>query len=265
MHGDLHVPCQKDRTVSNQTELNPAEKIPVPAFSVPPIILIIIGILSAIHLALQLGGMSWQIQAQYALAFIPIRFSTTLFPQIKGSAYWSMLTYGLLHADWTHLGFNSLWLLIFSKPLVLRIGNWRYLALLAVSIIAGAIASLVVHWGEFLVMIGISAGVSGVMAAAIPIIYAPGGHWGTGSAENMVYIQPLTPMQILTQRTPLFFTLMWLALTTFTATTQYFTGTAFLEERVVAWEAHLGGFFAGLIMFYLLDRNMVSQRQKIVL
>lgn len=251
--------------MSDQTELKPTEQNPVPAFSVPPIILVIIGMLVAIHVALQAGGMSWQIQAQYAFAFIPMRFTTTLFPQIKGSAYWSMLTYGLLHADWMHLGFNSLWLLIFSKPLVLRIGSWRYLLLLAVSVVAGAAASLAVHWGEFLVMIGISAGVSGVMAAAIPIIYAPGGHWGTASAENMAYVQPLTPLQILTQRTPLFFTLMWLGLTTFTATTQYFTGTAFLEERVIAWEAHLGGFLAGFVMFYLLDRNMVSQRQKNVI
>jgi membrane associated rhomboid family serine protease len=231
--------------------------------NVPWVVLIVIGILTAIHLALQLGGMSWQIGAQYAFAFIPIRFTYAIFPQIKGSAYWSMLTYGLLHGDWTHLGFNSLWLLIFSKPVALRLGSLRYLILLAISVIAGAAAGLIVHWGEFVVMVGISAGVSGVMAAAIPIMYARGGMWSMTSADQMAHITPLTPIQIITQRTPLFFTIMWLGLQMVTATSQYMTGTAFLEERVVAWEAHLGGFIAGFILFYVLDRKPVPPPVKL--
>jgi membrane associated rhomboid family serine protease len=243
--------------VTETPELKPAEQNSAPIFSVPPIILAIIGLLFAIHLVLQIQGLSWQIQAQYALAFIPMRFTSSLFPQLKGSAYWSMLTYALLHADWMHVAFNSLWLLIFSKPVVLRLGSAKYLILLAISIVAGAAASLIVHWGEFMVMVGISAGVSGVMAAAIPLIYADGGTWGTNSAEHMAVIKPLTPLQIFTQKTSLFFTLMWLGLTMFTATTQYFTGTAFLEERVVAWEAHVGGFIVGLLAFYLLDRKKI--------
>ncbi len=244
--------------MTDATEQKLPEKTSVPVLNVPVVVLIVIGLLFAIHGLLQWGGLSWQVSAQYAFAFIPIRFTYSIFPQIKGSAYWSMLTYGLLHADWTHLGFNSLWLLIFSKPVALRLGTLRYLLVLISSVFAGAVAGLIVHWGEFVIMVGISAGVSGVMAAAIPIMYARGAMSGMATHDNLQHIKPLTPIQIFTQRTPLLFTLLWIGLTMFTATSQYLNGVAFLEERVVAWEAHLGGFLAGLFLFYLLDRKQVS-------
>lgn len=248
--------------MTNQSPINLSEqtieKQAPPAFNLPPLTIGIIVVLAAIHGLLQLGGDQVQIWSQAVFAFNPARFGIEPINQLAGSAYWSMLTYGLLHADLMHLGFNSLWLVVFSKPVILRLGNIRFLILLAFSILAGAWASLIVHWGEFLVMVGISAGVSGVMAAAIPIIYAPGGYWATKSAQRMKLIDPLTPKGIITNKTAALFTLVWLALTTFTATTQYATGTAFLEERVVAWEAHLGGFIMGFIMFYLLDSKNKS-------
>jgi membrane associated rhomboid family serine protease len=227
-------------------------------FNLPPVVVAVVAVLAVIHGALQIGGEQWQAASQYLFAFIPARFGPVPFPQVPGSAYWSMLTYGLLHADWVHLGFNSLWLVIFSKPVVLRLGSLRYLALLVVTIVAGALAGLAVHWGEFVVMVGISAGVSGLIAAAIPIMYAGNRLVGLANPHQMKTLKPLTPIQILQNKQALIFTVMWLALTMFTATSQYLTGTAFLEERMVAWEAHLGGFIAGFIAFYLLDRKHKS-------
>ena len=249
--------------MTDLSEIKPSEKTSVPLLNVPWVVVVVIALLVAIHLTLQIGGTSWQIGAQYAFAFIPIRFTYAIFPQIKGSAYWSMLTYGLLHADWTRLGFNSLWLLVFSKPVALRLGALRYVILLALSVIAGAAAGLYVHWGQFVVMVGISAGVSGVTAAAIPIIYAHGGMWSMTTANQMAHIKPLTPLQILTRRTPLLFTGLWLGMQIATAAGQYMTATAFLQERVIAWEAHIGGFLAGFVLFYLLDRKSVPPQANV--
>jgi membrane associated rhomboid family serine protease len=226
-------------------------------FNVPFIIVAIIVVLAAIQALQQYEGESFQIGLQAMFAFNPARFGENPINQLPGSAYWSMLTYGLLHADWTHLGFNGLWLLIFSKPVVFRLGNFRYLVLLIAGVLAGAVAGLIVHWGQFLVMVGISAGVSGMIAAAIPIMYAHGFHGGL-TKQHVVHIHPLSPVQILQSKPAMAFTLLWLALTMFTATSQYITGTAFLEERVIAWEAHLGGFIAGFLAFYLLDKKTKS-------
>ena len=248
--------------MTDQPELNADEQISdapaQPLINLPPVVVILIGSFVAVHAALQFANQSWQVWVQYAFAFIPARFGPAPFPQIPGSAYWSMLTYAFLHADWIHLGTNSLWLAIFSKPVATRLGTIRYLILFALTVMAGAIAGLIVHWGQMVIMIGASAGVSGILAAAIPIMYGGDFHEEGEPTGIMLHFRPLRPIELLTNRRALIFTIMWLGLTMITATSQYATGTAFLEERVIAWEAHLGGFFMGLIGFYLLDRKSIS-------
>ncbi len=251
----LQVPCQPafnweiplnfkanpDRTGSSQ-----------PAINLPAVVWILIVVLFVIEALIQLGPPSWQAFASYNFAFIPARFGPEPFPQYGLARWWSMLTYGFLHADWVHVASNSLWLAVFSKPVEAHLGTLRYLVLLAVSIIAGAIAALIVHWGQPIILVGISAGVSGILAGAIPLMHGrPGNPYAMAPS-----LTPLRPMQILTNGRALTFTIMWLVLTFFTASTQFLTGQALIEQRVVAWESHLGGFIVGFIMFYILDATL---------
>ncbi|WP_196502763.1 rhomboid family intramembrane serine protease [Aestuariivirga litoralis] len=238
--------------MDNESQMKPGEQpygasAREPAINLPVVVWAIIAVLLLIHLVIQMGGPHWQAFAAYNFAFIPARFGPAPFPQYPGSAWWSMLTYGLLHADWMHVGTNSLWLAIFSKPVHAHLGNWRYLALLAVSIIGGAVVTLIVHWGQDFILVGISAGVSGLLAGAIPLMY--GRH---DELYGPDHIRPLKPLQILKDRRALTFTIMWLGLTLLTASSQFLTGQALLEKQVVAWDAHLGGFAVGLVTFYLL-------------
>ena len=219
-----------------------------PAINLPIVVWVLILVLFGIHLVLDWGGTQWQTFAVYTFAFIPARFGFAHFPQPPGAAVWSFLTYGFLHADWTHLLGNCLWLAVFSKPVEARLGTLRYLILLALGIIAGAAAPLVLHWGEPLQLVGISGGVSALLAAAIPVMYAQREPTPHGR------LRPLRPIEIVRDRRALTFSLMWIVLTALTATSQFLATDALVPLRVVAWEAHVGGFIIGLIAFYVLDR-----------
>ena len=194
-------------------------------------------------------GESWQVWSLFALALNPIRFTDPGFPMLPGSQYWSLVTYMLLHADWMHLTFNSLWLLVFGTPVARYLGSLRFLALCLISGVVGGLASLYLHWGLEIFIIGASGAVSGLLAAAIPIMY---GRKVWGGAR------PLTFGEFVTNPRALMFTGVWLALTLLSGASGW-TGNSFVAEGGIAWEAHVGGFIGGLLAFYALAPRVVRR------
>ena len=241
---------------ANDMELDRQAKAPV--FNAPAIVLVVIAVLTLIHAALQYAGEDWRVWSDYALAFYAARYGSETEPMIPGSQMWTLFTYALLHADWTHLLFNCLWLLIFGTVVARYLGAPRFLLLAALSAVAGAILTLLLHWGEPYLMIGASGAVSGSMGAAVPIMYGSGRlavGWPTSSRQ---LAQPLGLAQLLRNRNALIFTAVWLAITAFSGATG-FTGNSFMAEGGIAWEAHIGGFIGGIIGFYFLrDREVRS-------
>ena len=211
----------------------------------PPVVLVLIAVLVVIHLLIQIGGEEWQIWTLYAFALIPARFDgSDGTAMIEGSQYWSLITYGFLHDGWLHVLFNSVWLLIFGTRVAQQFGSLRFLAIAFISTLGGALAMLWVYWGVFIVIVGASAAVSGLLAAAIPIMFGRPG-------------APLSFSRFLRDRRALIFMFIFLGMTLLTGV-QGLPG--FADGGRIAWEAHLGGFVAGLLSFFIISRERVQRR-----
>jgi membrane associated rhomboid family serine protease len=227
-----------------------------PMLNVPPVVLALVAVLVAGHLLFWVLGPDWQTWAQQVFWFIPVRLGggpPIPFPQ--GAQVWTFFTYALFHADRYHLASNCVWLLIFSTPVARRLGAMRYLLLIAGSVAAGAAAMLVTHWGENIGVLGASAAVSATLAAAMPVIFAPGFSMGATHLVDYQKLKVPGPLRLLRNGKALVFAGVFVAMTLLTGASMALTSVAFLEERPIAWEAHLGGFIAGLILFYLLDKK----------
>ena len=194
----------------------------------------------------------------WTLAFVPARYDTTVFtdgvlPGGWGADLWTFFTYALLHADLTHLGFNAVWLLAFASPVARRFGAGRFTLFFLVTVGAGALVYLVVHHGEIAPMVGASAGISGMMGAAARFAFEPGGSldMGHGDRAQADHV-PAGPL-LAAFRNPrvVAFVGVWFALNLlFGLGSLSIAGAA---NQAVAWEAHLGGFLAGLLLFSSFD------------
>ncbi len=228
-----------------------------PIFNVPRVVVWLIGALAAVHAvrAYLLDPQTERIFV-WSLAFVPARYDSAILPGgvVPGgeaAAVWSFITYALLHADIMHLGFNAIWLLAFGTPVARRFGTLGFLALCAAATVAGAIAHLVSHAGQITPMIGASAAVSGAMGAATRFVFQIGGPldgWRVAGSEHI----PAAPLAAALRNPRVIgFLAVW-----FGVNLVFGIGAVSIagEDQAVAWQAHIGGFLAGLLLFPAFDR-----------
>ncbi len=192
----------------------------------------------------------------WTFGFVPARYSSSIvsvvFPGGIGADIWTFLTYSLLHADIAHIGFNVLWLLPFGSALARRFGPTRFFVFLALTAIAGAFAHLLTHPHEVAPMIGASAAVSGAMAASIRFAFQRGSFLSLrrGDADAASRIPALPLLRALRNGRVLTFLAIWFGLNIVTGIGAIGVGS---NVQSIAWQAHIGGFIAGLLLFSLFD------------
>jgi len=227
-----------------------------PVFNLPPAIVSSLLVLVGIHVArvsLLSGEADFDLVLRFA--FIPLRVLEpntigTAIPGGPAAAWWSFVTYALLHADWAHLVFNSLWLAAFGSPLAWRFGTARFLAFSALGAICGAAAFLLLNTDGLTPMIGASAAVSAHMAGASRFAFFVGGPLG-GFVGPEAYRRPAPPLRAaITDRRVLTFLAVWFGLNLLFG---LFAGNSGFASGPIAWEAHIGGFLAGLVFFRYFD------------
>jgi membrane associated rhomboid family serine protease len=104
-------------------------------------------------------------------------------------------------------------------------------------------------------MIGASAAISGAMAAAMRFMFQPGGPldtWRDGARDGEAYRVPAVPL-VATFRDARFllFLGVWMGLNALFG----MGALSFGQEpgQQLAWQAHIGGFLAGLVLFTAFD------------
>ena len=227
-----------------------------PFFTLPRSLTAVVVLLAAIHLARQFLSPDADELVLELFAFVPARYDPTLlaapFPGGFGAKVWTFATYALLHDDWAHIGFNVLWLLPFGSAVARRFGAIRFFGFLIVTAAAGALAHLITHNHDVAGMIGASASVSGTMGAATRFAFVQGSFLTprNGGADAAAKVPALPLLQSLRNGRVMTFVALWFA-------TNLIFGIGYFNVggsvQTVAWQAHIGGFLAGLLLFSLFD------------
>lgn len=238
-----------------QPPANPPETGREPVFLLPGAVTAVIGLLAAIHLAstfvLNPGG---QVALIFWFAFQPLRIlAASEDIALAIPLLWTPFTHALLHGGWEHLLVNTAWFAIFATPVARRYGAGPMLAIFFISAAAGAalFAATTLYTGAYL--IGASGGVAGLTGAAVRFIFQPvivATHPETG--ERVVLGRHLATFgDMLRDSRARMFVLIWVVLNAAVPILPLLTGT----QMSIAWQAHLGGFFAGLLMVGLFERR----------
>jgi membrane associated rhomboid family serine protease len=226
-----------------------------PILTLPAALTGYILLLAVIHLRVLLPPEmeNWTVDV---FGFIPKRYDSTLlaidFPGGAGAKIWTFVTYSLLHANLSHIGFNVLWLLPFGSALARRFGAVRFFIFMAVTAAAGALAHLVTHEHAVAPMIGASASVSGTMAAAIRFAFVKGSFlsFSRGDADAAARVPALSLLRALRDPRVVGFLAVWFGVNIVFGVGSLAIGA---DGASVAWQAHIGGFLAGLMLFSLFD------------
>ena len=232
---------------------HPPERQPI--FNIPAVIVgvlvAILGIQAILSFVLSPDA---YVKVVVDFAFIPARETAPqtlpLIVPTGASRLWTFVTYALLHGGWAHVGFNALWLAAFGSPLAWRFGATRFLLFSAAGAIAGALFHLAIYPTDATPLVGASAAISAHMAGAARFVFAAGGPmWRpAGTAAYRLPAAPLTT--IIRDRRIIVFLGAWFGLNLLFGIGSISQGIA---SGAIAWDAHIGGFIAGLLLFPLFD------------
>ncbi|MFM1815606.1 MAG: hypothetical protein RLZ98_2301 [Pseudomonadota bacterium] len=223
-----------------------------PIFNAPSVVVILMGMFIAIHIGGQIISVADEEWLLLALALIPERY-TDFGPQIPGhpwAEFTSPITHMFLHGDFVHLAMNTAWFLAVGTVAARRLGSARLIIAFIASGLAGAALFIAANPGERVVMIGASGAISGLMAIVLRLLFSaksPELRWLLTADPRLVPRSGL--LELLQDRRAMIVIGIWIALNLVFA----FGWSNVLVDGKIAWEAHLGGFFCGLLLFGAID------------
>ncbi len=216
-----------------------------PIIRAPRVVVLSLFVLAAIHVAtLFLLGDSYDRLIE-TFGFVPGHVAAFDWGNVglNGATLWILmpfLSYALLHGNFLHLAVNGLAFLIFATVVARRIGTTGFLTFTIMATLAAIVTHLFTNWGDNAPVIGASGAIAGYM----------------GAASRFMFIDPNRPPERQRELLPLLsrpvvaFALIWTLMNVGVGLTGFSPDGS---QDLTAWEAHLGGFYAGLLLFPLFD------------
>lgn len=224
-----------------------------PALNVPRVVTGVAALLTAIQAVKSLLPDEAKITLILALGFIPARYSGAA-PELPGgylTAVTSFGTYMTVHAGWAHLAVNLLWMFAFGSAVARRMGGLAFIGFSVLCGIAGALTHLLFHFGDMAPVVGASAAVSGQMAGALRFMFKAQPRPGR-RMPDFAGAPRMSLGQTLSDKRFLAVVVIWIALNAYFGLSAVNIGG---EEGGIAWEAHIGGFLCGLLIFGAFDEG----------
>lgn len=225
-----------------------------PILNAPSVVVWLLGLFVIIHVGrTQLSDVQdgWLIEL---LAFIPARLASggAEFYGGQEAAITQFLTHMFLHGDATHLLVNSAWFLAFGTSVARRTGPARFVAFFLLCGIGGALFYLACNTGLRSPMIGASGAISGLMGASFRFLFGPLRALDGEAIAGEALQPPLLSLSD-TLREPRILAAIvgWTLLNVIFA----WGAAGMLDGISIAWEAHVGGFYTGLLIFGYFDRQ----------
>lgn len=198
-----------------------------PIFNVPPITLwssvAMIAVFAAIHL---LPETAWA-PVVNRMAVVPAYFGHLgeFAPLDVLSIAASLVFYAFVHVEPIHLIANLGFFLAFGSVCERQFGPRRYTVLLLVTTVVAALFQVAANWGEFTTLIGASGAVSGCIAAFCRLALATHDPARRRLALNLIGFTVIANILF-----------------------AVVGGGIMGLDAQIAWQAHIGGFLAGLAL-----------------
>lgn len=222
-----------------------------PIFNVPYVVLLLLALCVGVHVVRQLLSPADNAWLTAVLAFIPARLGP-FYGELPGAwivRYSSFVTHLFVHGDVTHLAVNGAWLLAFGTPVARRTSVLGFLVLFLLCGIGGALLYYLINGPVVTLLIGASGAISGLMGAAFRFLYN-GLDQGPRAFSDATRYAPLATLgETIRDRRVVTSVVIWSVLNLLLA-----LGAAGLTDAGgIAWEAHIGGFFTGLLLYGWFD------------
>lgn len=136
---------------------------------------------------------------------------------------YAAVTSVFVHGGWLHLLANATWVVVLSPQIWPHLGDRRFILFFVITGTAGALAHAFLNWGESAFLVGASGAVFGLLGAgAYVLIRGRDGHSRPTARDFGQYILVMMIVNL---------------------------GYAAVSGGGISWEAHAGGFFAGIAIF----------------